>query len=208
MPGDMVEEDQLAEPGEESIDDVERHPQQVRTFAHLEYLEAKALEAIEEENAEDEFEGDEFDDGEGGDEDEDEEEGGDDYGDEDYGEEEEADPLDSDPLPMYRTPDAPSYFIHNENLREKFNEVEVGAFMKILGVEPNRDWKDTSRFQWRMPIRSYEDEHQKFDPYFHMVSEMEREHAEKIMYRDFRKGAELTFDLPEGKNPIRRPYRY
>ena len=109
---------------------------------------------------------------------------------------------------MHIDSNAPAYFIHNENLRDRFNEVEVDAFMKILGVEPNRDWKDTSRFQWRTPIRDYEDENQKFDPYFHLSGEIEREHAEKILFKEHRRGAELTFDLPEGKNPIRRHFNF
>lgn len=33
-----------------------------------------------------------------------------------------------------------SYFIHGENLRNKFNDIELEAFMKLLNVKPHKQW--------------------------------------------------------------------
>lgn len=98
--------------------------------------------AEEEEEEEEEDEEDDDDD-----EDEDEEgEGEEGEGEEEEGEEEEDEEEEGeDPMAV---PDdiikgidsSDRYFLHNDKLREKFNEVEIDSFMKLLNVNPHVQW--------------------------------------------------------------------
>jgi len=96
-----------------------------------ELQEARAAEA-EEEDEEEEEEGDD-------DEDEEEEEEGE--GDEEEDEEEEEDEGAEEtgvPDDIMRTINPENRFMnHSENLREKYNEVELDSFMKLLNVKPH-----------------------------------------------------------------------
>lgn len=142
-------------------------PVYIRSEEHRAYLEDKALEALEAENAAEEEEDDE--DEEGGDE---EAEGeGDDYGDEDYGEE---DPDQPDYSNEYHfvTPTDDPYFLKGESVRSRFNEHEVDAFMKVIGMKPFTDWKDDTLTHMWAGEHDYEDEHQETDPYFHIFGEI------------------------------------
>lgn len=85
--------------------------------------------------------------------DEDEEEGGDEeeeaaeYGAEDYGEETEEFPG-KDRVPHVKAEDR--FFIGDQKLRQKYSEVEIGAFMKLLNVKPHRQWEDTSTYHYKL----------------------------------------------------------
>lgn len=99
-------------------------------------LEARAAD-IEEDEDENEY-GAEGDDDYG---DYDEEGGEEEYGDYgdygDYDEEEEADWPPKDQIaPSIQLEDR--FFLHNETLKSKYNEVELGAFMKLLAVKPHK----------------------------------------------------------------------
>ena len=142
-----------------------------RNRTHKEYLEAKKAEEEEDEEEEDEDlavlnggeeEGEE---GEGEGEGEGEEE------------EEEVDPDAFDPIPRVKTADPESkYFVHGENVRNKFNEVELSAFMKLLNIKPVSEWQDTTVHHYKMGVHEYEDEAQELDPQYHILSETERLH--------------------------------
>jgi hypothetical protein len=144
------------------------------------------------------------------------EEGDDDFIDEDPEEyyEEMAGPEKNAQYKAERRPDADingaikedRYFIGRKELREEFSEVEIGAFMKLLGVKPFRQWQDTSTYHYKLGLHAYEDESQELDPDFHVLSEIERREAEKSETRKFRSGQEIKFNL--GKEPIRFNYRF
>jgi len=50
-------------------------------------------------------------------------------------------------------------------------------------------------------VHEYEDDSQQLDPDFHVLSEVERKHAEKITTKEWRKGSEIKFQVGE-KKPI------
>jgi len=45
------------------------------------------------------------------------------------------------------------------------------------------------------------------DPAFHILGEVERKHAEKIFYEEFRKGTEVKFEIGD-KRPVHLKYRF
>ena len=157
------------------------------------------VQAEEEQEAEEEEEDDDDD------EDEDEE-GEDDDDEEDEGEEEEE--VDPYALPvdgqhnMYED----RYFKRNENLRSKFNEVELDSFMKILNIKPYTQWQDNTVTQYKTATVAYEDESQETDPYFHLIAEVERKHLEKLQANEFRRGTEVKVvpDARKAPNLSRR----
>ena len=113
-------------------EDIETRPMIARSKIHREYLEAKKAEAeADEEEEEEEEEGE----GEEG------EEGGEEEAAE--GEEEEAAEEEEEYPPKDRiahaTPED-KYFQRGENLRNKFNEIELDSFMKLLNVKPHKQW--------------------------------------------------------------------
>lgn len=149
-------------------------------------------------------------------------EGGDDdeYGDEDEeeGDEEEADYGDydeedgdveewppKDKLASARTEDR--FFRAGEDLRGKYSEIEIENFMKLLGVKPRTQWQDTSTHHYKLGIHNYEDEAQETDIDFHLLSESERVHAERIKTQEFRKGSEIKL-VVDGREPLRPRYRF
>ena len=71
------------------------------------------------------------------------------------------------------------YFLHNEKLRGKFNEVELDSFMKLLNVKPLEQWEDESTHHYKVGTHTYEDDSQHLDPYFHLLAEVERKHMER-----------------------------
>merc|ERR1712086_861112 len=83
------------------------------------------------------------------------------------------------------------YFLHNEKLREKYNEVEIDSFMKLLNVNPHVQWEDESSHHFKVGTHTYEDESQNLDPYFHLIAEVERKHMERQQAMDFRRGSEI-----------------
>ncbi len=123
-----------------------------RSKAHRDYLDNKAAEAeaAAEAAAEEEEEGEE--EGEEGEESEGE-------GEEEE-EEEEIDPERPWPLPEQAelAKMENGYFLHNEKLREKFNEVELDTFMKLLNVKPIRQWQDNTVHHYKLGVHTYEDD--------------------------------------------------
>ena len=57
-------------------------------------------------------------------------------------------------------------------------------------------------------MHTYEDEAQELDPEFHVLSEPEREEAEKHRVRKWRRGAEVRFELPNGPKPVHYQFRF
>jgi len=92
-------------------------------------------------------------------------------------------------------------------LRNKFNEVELDSFMKLLNVKPHRQWQDDTSHHYKLGTHSYEDESQELDPAVHILGEVERKYAEKIAVEEFRKGAEVKFSISE-KRPAHYNYRF
>jgi len=68
------------------------------------------------------------------------------------------------------------YFKRNETLHDRFNEVEIGGFMKLLNMKPFPQWEDTTTSHYKTSTVAYEDEGQMTDPYFHLLAEVERKH--------------------------------
>lgn len=157
-----------------------------------------------EEEEEEEFYG-----SEGGDDDEygdEEEEGGEeDYG--DYGEEE----VDDDPWPpadvIASRQVEDRFFRAGETLRGKYSEVEIENFMKLLGVRARNQWQDTHSHHHKLGLHQYEDEGQEIDEDFHILSESERVHAERLATKKFRSGSEIKL-VVEGRKPNFPNYRF
>jgi hypothetical protein len=100
-----------------------------------------------------------------------------------------------------------NYFIHGENLRNKFNEIELDTFMRLLNVKPFKQWQDTSVHHYKLGTHTYEDDAQQLDPDFHILGEVERKYAERIKVETFRKGSEVKFEI-DGKRPAHYNYRF
>jgi len=180
------------------VDEDEENVKQplARTAAHLEAIQARIAakeEAEEEDDEEDEYGAEE---GEG-------EEGEGEEAEVDYGEEEPEESLEN---PRF-VPKEDKYFMHGEKLKNKFNEVELDSFMKLLNVKPHRQWEDNSVHHYKLGAHRYEDDSQHLDPHFHLLGEVERKHAEKIMVQDFRRGAEVRFQVGD-KKPAHFNYRF
>ena len=160
------------------------------------YLERKATRAaeLEAEMEEEDDDDDEDEDEEGEDEEEDEDEGEED--------EEEEDPL-ALPPDFYRPPlKDDRFFRHNETLRQRFNEVEIEGFMKILNMKPYRQWQDDTKYHYKAGVKAYEDESQSLDPYFHLLAEVERKSLQRHEALGFRKGSEVKLIPDSKKAPV------
>lgn len=114
----------------------------------------------------------------------------------------------ADPVPHLNAGDR--YFIGDKTdktLRESFSDVEIGAFMKVLNVKPYNQWEDQSTHHYKLGTHTYEDEAQELDRQFHLLSENERLEAEKQRVREWRKGAEVRFEVGN-KRPIHYQFRF
>lgn len=85
------------------------------------------------------------------------------------------------------------YFQHGENLRGKFNEIELDSFMKLLNVKPHKQWQDQSVHHYKLGVHTYEDDSQHLDPAYHLLGEVERKYADRLAVEDFRRGTEVKF---------------
>jgi len=65
--------------------------------------------------------------------------------------------------------------------------------MKILNIKPTTQWQDESHYHHKMGLHTYEDLGQEMDPYYHILGEVERKHAERTVYDEWRKGTEVKF---------------
>mmetsp|Transcript_34566 Transcript_34566/g.25693 ORF Transcript_34566/g.25693 Transcript_34566/m.25693 type:complete len:284 (-) Transcript_34566:32-883(-) len=171
----------------------EKREPMARNLNHLDILEAAiaAKEAGEEEDEDDEYGS------EGGDEDEEGE------GDGDYGEEvpEKMD-LRFEP-PRELSLDKPvsefRYFNNGEEIYDKFNDVELDAFLHILNIRPNKMWQDRTLHHYKMGTHTYEDDSQMLDPLYHVLAEVERKEAERQVVKSFRSGSEIKLELGKKK---------
>lgn len=133
----------------------EKRPMLARNRAHRELLEAKEAEEEEEDEEEEEEEG-EGEEGEG-----EEGEGEGEGAAEGEGEEEEEVVEEWPPKQtVEHVPHEDRYFKHGENLRNKFNEVELDSFIKLLNVKPYKQWEDTSVYHYKLGVHTYEDDSQ------------------------------------------------
>jgi len=92
-------------------------------------------------------------------------------------------------------------------LRENFSEIEIGNFMKVLNVKPHKQWEDEASYHYKLGAHVYEDESQELDPEFHILSEVEREAANKQRVQEWRRGAEVKIEVGD-KVPKRTQYRF
>ena len=97
--------------------------------------------------------------------------------------------------------------MHGENLKNKFNEVELDSFMKLLNVKPHKQWEDDSVHHYKLGAHTYEDDSQQLDPHYHILGEVERKHAERMMVEEFRRGTEVKFEFGT-KRPSHYKYRF
>jgi hypothetical protein len=160
------------------IEDVEKRPMIARNTVHRDLLEARAAAAEADDDGDEEEEEEE--EGEEGEEKEEEEE------------KEEAEEAEGEEaVEAYVAPEPEEYpgpetfdhiqmedryFLHGENLRNKFNEVELDSFMKLLNVKPHKQWQDQSLHHYKLGVHTYEDDAQQLDPAFHILAEVERKH--------------------------------
>lgn len=182
------------------IEEVENRPMIARSKIHRELLEAKKAEAEADEEEDEEEEEGEGEEGEG-------EEG---EGEEEAAEGEEEEEVEETWPPKDMVAHAPfedRYFQRGENLRNKFNEVELDSFMKLLNVKPHKQWQDTTVHHYKLGAHTYEDDSQHLDPNFHILAEVERKYAEKLAVEEFRKGSEIKFEV-SNKRPAHYNYRF
>jgi hypothetical protein len=92
--------------------------------------------------------------------------------------------------------------MHNETMRGKYNEVELDNFMKLLNIKPIPQWQENNSHHYKTGVHDYEDTHQELDPYYHLLAEVERKHAEKQQALDFRRGTEVKIVLDQKKMPV------
>ena len=178
------------------VNPLEKVPVNSTGKTHRELQEAREAEEEEEEEEDEEEEEEE-------DEDEEGEEGEEGEGDEDEDEEEEEEE-DAGGIPDEQVPHRPfgnRYFLHNETLTKKFNEVELDSFMKLLNIKPHVQWQDQSTHHYRVGMKAYEDESQMLDPYFHLVAEVERKYMERQQVYNFRRGTEVKINIDKNKVP-------
>lgn len=199
----LPQKDQLA-----AIEQIEKRPMIARSANHRDLLETKAFEAEAEDEEDEEEEEDGEEEGEGeGEEGEGEGEGEEAEGDAgEAGDEEEEETY--PPEDKYEEAEIEDkYFLHNETLRQKYNEVELDSFMKLLNVKPYRQWQDDTVHHYKLGVHDYEDDSQQLDPHFHLHAEIERKYAERSMVEEFRKGSEVKFSISE-KRPAHYNYRF
>ena len=194
----------------------EPHPQ-IDSFAAIEQMEniprygpnqtMKGL--IESRYAEPEEDEEEFYGQEGGDGDEEGEEGEEEDG-EEYGEEEESfvEVEEWPPKDTVKVQEGEDRFFRaGESLRGKYSEVEIEQFMKLLGVKPRKQWQDKSTHHYKLGIHNYEDEAQELDGDFHLLSESERKHADRLKTQEWRRGSEVKL-VVDGRKPLSPNYRF
>ena len=172
---------------------------------HRELQETRLAEAeAEEEEEEDEDEGDEDEDEEGdGEEGEEGEEG---EGEEEEEEEEEGGEEEVDPTAVPddvegNKPIDDRYFMHNETIRGKYNELEIDSFMKLLDINPHTQWEDDTVHHYKVGMHAYEDESQEVDPYYHLLAEVERKHMLRQQAYETRLGTEIKIMGDPKKRP-------
>jgi hypothetical protein len=92
------------------------------------------------------------------------------------------------------------YFNPDETVTDRFNDVELDSFMKFLNVQPFFNWRDTSSYHSRTGAHVSEDLAQKIDPEYHILGEVEREHFERNIFSQHRKGSTVRF-VVDNKKP-------
>ena len=173
-----------------------------RTHREMQETRLAEAEAEDEEEEEDEDEDDEDEDEEG----EEGEEGEDGEGEEEEEEEddegeEEVDPMAVPDDVIARPAIDDRYFMHNETIRGKFNEVEIDGFMKLLDINPHTQWEDDTTHHYKVGLHSYEDESQETDPYFYLLAEVERKHLLRQQAYETRLGTEVKIMGDPKKRP-------
>ena len=56
-----------------------------------------------------------------------------------------------------------SFMARGDRIYNKFNEVELENFMKVLDLRPKKQWNDFSGWHNRLGLHTYEDLSQQFD---------------------------------------------
>ena len=106
----------------------------------------------------------------------------------------------------YSRPNA--FFHEGETIREKFDDIELENFMKLLNVSPFRNWKDHSKWHNRIGFHAPEDHAQRVDPDYHMFGEVEREEFEKMVFRQHRSGTTVRFSLGQKRPKFSNDQNY
>lgn len=183
---------ELPESGE-----IEVIPPNITSRTHREMVEARSAEEEEEEEEDEDEDEDEDEEGEEG-----EGEEGEGEGEEEEEEEEENEDPGAVPQHLHKAPDADfRYFMHDEKMRDKYNEVELDSFMKLLNIKPHAQWEDDRLYHYKISTKAYEDEGQEMDPYFHLLAEVERRQMERTEAFNFRQGTEIKLLLDPKKKP-------
>lgn len=136
-----------------AIESVEAKPRVARSNLHRDLMESKGTAEEEDEDSGMEEYGEEVE-GAGGEEVEGEEDAAEEEADEEPAEEEEYPP----PERIPHIPLEDKYFVRGENLRNKFNEIELDSFMRLLNVKPYKQWQDKSIHHYKLGTHTYEDD--------------------------------------------------
>lgn len=99
-------------------------------------------------------------------------------------------------------------FLGVEDVRDRYNDNEVDAFMRLLAIRPHTQWQDKSTHHYKLGVHRYEDEGQELDPAFHTLSEIERKHADEETTKEWRSGTEVRFQVGNKKVPQFIDYRF
>ena len=187
------------------INKIEALPLVSTNKSHRELQETRLAEAeAEEEEEEDDDDEDEDEDDEEGEEGEEGEDG--EGEEEEEEEEEEEDDGESDPMAVpddieAARPVDDRYFMHNETIRGKYNEIEIGSFMKLLDINPHTQWEEDNTHHYKVGMHSFEDESQEVDPYYYLLAEVERKHLLRQQAYENRLGSEIKIMGDPKKKP-------
>ena len=112
---------------------------------------------------------------------------------------------DPEPITAYKGNPENRAFFEYDNTFKLFNRNEIDAFMRLLQIKPTRQWYDDTVHHYKLGGKTYEDDSQQTDPYFHLLAEVERKHLERRQTMNFRSGAEVKLMIDPKKRPVFDP---
>ena len=98
----------------------------------------------------------------------------------------------------YRQPiirDAPIYFDEFEQIQDRFNDMELEGFARLLDVKPFINWQDNTHYMDRVGAHSADDFAQMVDPEHKLAGEIEREIFERMIFTKHRNGPIIRFSV-------------
>ena len=96
-------------------------------------------------------------------------------------------------------PQTSEIFDYNEEIFEKYTKVEIESFMKLLDIQPFRNWDDKAGYHQQFGRHYINDPGQRTDAEYYMAGEIEREMFEKMVFTQHRSGAIVRFAIGDKK---------